>query len=141
WENAQQNMRNLYLQSKAIMFYSVPHRGSSLADFTLPFLRRSVELLEVQRNCRFVLNLHEKFLEMLKDSSFQPEMFSFIETSLTFMSFIYLRIVALDSADPGVGSKWGVPLDHREICKPSSKSCFLYQELVQLIGKSVYNIK
>lgn len=141
WENSQENLRNLYLQSKAIMFYSVPHRGSAMADFTLPFIRRSVELLEVQRNCRFVLNLHKKFVEVLENGPFQPDIFSFIETSLTFMSFLYLRIVALDSADPGVGSKWGVPLDHREICKPSNRNCFLYRELVQLIEKVVYNAK
>ncbi|KAF5299507.1 hypothetical protein FQR65_LT01090 [Abscondita terminalis] len=133
WERNTEDLRSLYLQSKGIMFYSVPHRGSVLADFTLPFLRRSIELLEVQRNGYFVVNLHNKFLEMLENSKLQPEIFSFFETSLTFMSFLYLRIVAPDSADPGVGVKWGVPLDHREICKPSNKNCFLYQELIQLI--------
>ncbi|KAK4882789.1 hypothetical protein RN001_006108 [Aquatica leii] len=133
WEKNTDELRSLYLQSKGIMFYSVPHRGSILADFTLPFLRRSIELLEVQRNGYFVLNLHKKFLEMLEDTKLQPEIFSFFETSLTQMSLVYLRIVTPDSADIGVGTKWGVPLDHRQICKPSSKDCFLYQELIQLI--------
>ncbi|CAH1225178.1 unnamed protein product, partial [Diabrotica balteata] len=42
-------INDIFNQSKAIMWYSVPHKGSTLADFTLPLLRRSVELLEVQR--------------------------------------------------------------------------------------------
>lgn len=49
WESYEEHLKNIYLQSKAIMFYSVPHRGSALANFTLPFLSRSVELLEVQK--------------------------------------------------------------------------------------------
>lgn len=129
-------MNNLHQQTKGIMFYSVPHRGSSLADFTLPFIRKSVELLEIGRDCNKVLDLHDKFLQIFKDQTFQPEIFSFIETSLTFMVFVYLRIVTFDSADPGVGETLGVPLDHREICKPTSRECFLYQELVELILRS-----
>uniref|UniRef100_A0A1Y1NIA1 DUF676 domain-containing protein n=1 Tax=Photinus pyralis TaxID=7054 RepID=A0A1Y1NIA1_PHOPY len=135
WEQNAEEMKYLYLQSKGIMFYSVPHRGSVLADITLPFLSRSVELLEVQRNGCFILDLHRKFLDMLEQSKINPEVFSFFETSLTFMSFVYLRIVAADSADAGVGEKWGVPLDHREICKPSSRQCFLYKELLRIIEK------
>ncbi|KAF5276070.1 hypothetical protein FQA39_LY00866 [Lamprigera yunnana] len=135
WEKNTMELRNLYLESKGIMFYSVPHRGSMLADITLPFLRRSIELLEVQRNGYLILNLHKKFLKMLDDTNLQPEIFSFFETSLTFMLCVYLRIVTPDSADPDVGTKWGIPLDHREICKPSGRKCFLYQELVQLIEK------
>lgn len=37
------------------MFYSVPHKGSALADVTLPLLRRSIELVEIQRS-----KLHDK---------------------------------------------------------------------------------
>lgn len=52
WENSttQPDLEDIYLQTRAIMFYSVPHRGSFLADYTLPFLRKSVELTEVQRS-------------------------------------------------------------------------------------------
>ncbi|GLV44261.1 uncharacterized protein CBL_12443 [Carabus blaptoides fortunei] len=138
WErNARESrISDLYRQTKAIMFYSVPHRGSSLADFNLPFIRQSVELLEIRRDCDKVLDLHNRFLKIFQDDNFNPEVFSFIETSFTFMAFVYLRIVAFESADPGVGVTWGVPLDHREICKPTGRNCFLYQELVELIMRS-----
>ncbi|CAH0559491.1 unnamed protein product [Brassicogethes aeneus] len=139
WEGRDnsQDMFDLFAHSKAIMFYSVPHKGSSLADFTLPLLSRSVELLEIQRNCNFVLNLHEKFLEIYEKTANKPEVFSFIETSFTLMSFLYLKIVAYDSADPNIGIKCDVPLDHREICKPAGRDCFLYLELVKLIKKAI----
>ncbi|KAJ8983018.1 hypothetical protein NQ317_014315 [Molorchus minor] len=139
WEKNQHRPEvcELFRQSKSIMWYSVPHRGSSLADFTLPLLRRSVELLEIQRNCDFVLDLHKRFLEIVRDSDLNPEVFSFIETSFTLMSFIYLKIVAYDSADPDIGIKCDVPLDHREICKPAGRDCFLYLELVKLIQRCI----
>lgn len=41
--------RKLFTQTKGIMFYSVPHRGSSLAEIDLPLLRRSVELMEIAK--------------------------------------------------------------------------------------------
>lgn len=52
WERRRENLAfaSLYESTKAIMFYSVPHRGSSLADFKLPFVRKSVELLEIGKS-------------------------------------------------------------------------------------------
>lgn len=85
-----------------------------------------------------MLNLHDKFLKMFELDSFDPEIYSIIETSFTLMSFVYIRIVAFDSADPGVGTTCGFPVDHREICKPSSRDCFLYVELVKLIKRALH---
>lgn len=81
------------------------------------------------------------------------DVFSFIETALTLMSVLYLRIVTIDSAgkifsifnklinncffflptDPGIGEVCGVHLDHREICKPRGRDCILYTELIKMI--------
>ena len=62
--------------------------------------RRTNELIKLNfvADCHFVLDLHKKFLEVIKTSKVQPEVFSFIETSFTFMSFVYLKIVAFESA-------------------------------------------
>jgi hypothetical protein len=156
WERHQHRPEifRIFENSKGIMFYSVPHKGSSLADFTLPLLRRSVELIEIQRNCDFVLDLHKRFLQLCKNGQLKADVFSFIETSFTLMSFVYLKIVAYESAgnscfdffsftfpfmpsvsDPDIGVKCDVPLDHREICKPAGRDCFLYVELMKLIKK------
>lgn len=128
-------VQKIFDQTKAIMWYSVPHRGSSLADFTLPLLRRSVELIEMQRNCYFLLDLHKRFLEIIEQEKSDIDIFSFIETSFTLMSFIFLKIVAYQSADPEFGIKCDVPLDHREICKPAGRDCFLYLELIKFLQK------
>nr|XP_023021774.1 uncharacterized protein LOC111510133 [Leptinotarsa decemlineata]XP_023021775.1 uncharacterized protein LOC111510133 [Leptinotarsa decemlineata] len=137
WENGQEriDVNDILVQSRAIMWYSVPHKGSVLADFKLPLLRRSVELLEIQRNCNFLADLHQRFVNVLQN--FDLEVFSFIETAFTLMFFVYMKVVAYDSADPHVGIKCDVPLDHREICKPAGRDCFLYLELLKLINKSL----
>lgn len=120
--------------SRGILFYSVPHRGSPLANLNLPLLRQSIELTEVQKNSAEVLSLHSKFRSLLDSDKLQVEVRSFIETTLTLMSLVYVRIVSVESADAEIGELYGVPIDHRNICKPRNRNCFLYQELVNLIN-------
>lgn len=55
--------------TKGIMFYSVPHKGSALADVTLPLLRRSIELVEIQRSkldLRSAILLFIQLIHLLK---------------------------------------------------------------------------
>ncbi|KDR18789.1 protein SERAC1 isoform X2 [Zootermopsis nevadensis] len=137
FESGDDNLTGFYYNTRGIMFYSVPHRGSPCADFNLPLLRQSVELTEVQKNCREVLELHTKFLSLIDKKLLQVEIFSFIETVQTFMAFLYIQIVSIESADLGIGELCGAPLDHRNICKPSSRQCFLYRELANLINRTV----
>ncbi|KAJ6647625.1 Protein SERAC1 [Pseudolycoriella hygida] len=86
WECGKAVMAPIWQQSRGILFYSVPHRGSPLADFNLPLLRQSIELTEIKK-------------------------------------------------DPGIGEVCGVHLDHREICKPTSRDCILYTKLTKMINK------
>lgn len=135
-----QHIEDFFNQTKAIMFYSVPHKGSPIADMIFPFFKRSIELLEVQRNCKFVLDLHQRFLEIFNnDNNNKPEIFSFIDTENTPVAFTSLKFIAYESADPDIGTKCDVPLNHREICKPAGRDCFLYLELVKLINRSIFN--
>ncbi|KAH1020416.1 hypothetical protein HUJ04_010082 [Dendroctonus ponderosae] len=138
-----QTVQNLYHQTKAIMFYSVPHKGSPIADMTFPFFRRSIEVMEIRTNCDFVLNLHRSFLEIFntEEQDKKPEIFSFIDTENTPVGFTSLKFIAYESADPDIGIKCDVPLDHREICKPAGRDCFLYLELVKMINKSIFQKK
>ncbi|XP_031616537.1 serine/threonine-protein kinase pakF isoform X2 [Contarinia nasturtii] len=39
----------LWKSSSAVLFYSVPHRGSPLAELNLPLLTRSIEMIEIQK--------------------------------------------------------------------------------------------
>lgn len=49
WESGRAAAKDLFYSSRGCFFYSVPHRGSSLADFNLPLLRQSLELMEIQK--------------------------------------------------------------------------------------------
>lgn len=40
----------LWKSSSAVLFYSVPHRGSPLAELNLPLLTRSIEMIEIQKS-------------------------------------------------------------------------------------------
>ncbi|XP_053690368.1 uncharacterized protein LOC128738912 [Sabethes cyaneus] len=135
WESGRPSAEPLWRSSRGTLFYSVPHRGSPLADFNLPLLRQSVELTEIQKNCASILELHRRFVALYRGGHLKIDVFSFVETALTLMSVLYLRIVGIDSADPGIGDVCGVHLDHREICKPRSRHCILYTELVKMVNK------
>ncbi|EAA03866.5 AGAP011045-PA [Anopheles gambiae str. PEST] len=88
------------------------------------------------------------------------DVFSFVETAMTLMSVMTCassasirRVsdsegsgqgpkiqmdcinVAFFFTDPGIGEVCGVHLDHREICKPRSRNCILYTELVKMINR------
>lgn len=126
------------------MFYSVPHRGSSLADIKAPLTARSVELQEIAADCSLLRALQARWLRATAPAPGPgrrppPRVHSLVETCRTLMSVLWLRIVSAESADAGVGSLLGVGVDHREICKPSSRACPLYTELAQLIRAALHN--
>ena len=50
WESGKAALVPLWRSSRGCLFYSVPHRGSPLADFNLPLLRQSVELIEIKKS-------------------------------------------------------------------------------------------
>lgn len=89
-------------------------------------------------DCASILDLHSRFVALYRAGHLKVDVFSFVETALTLMSVLYLRIVTIDSADPGIGEVCGVHLDHREICKPRGRDCLLYTELVKMINNARY---
>ncbi|XP_011211740.2 uncharacterized protein LOC105229233 isoform X2 [Bactrocera dorsalis] len=135
WESGRPAVAPLWRSSRGVFFYSVPHRGSHLACIKAPLLARSVEMLDIEKNNKYLLDLHRRFAGLYHLGHIKIEVFSFVETALTLMSVLYLRIVGVDSADPGFGDVCGIRLDHREICKPRSRDCILYKELVKMIKK------
>ncbi|KAJ8705873.1 hypothetical protein PYW08_012919 [Mythimna loreyi] len=126
----------LWARSSGFMFYSVPHRGSPLADIKTPLTCRSVELMEIAKDCSLLLELQRRWLAASAAAA-RPRVRSLVETGRTLMSVLWLRIVSEDSADAGVGVLHGVSVDHREICKPASRRCLLYTELTHLIQSAL----
>ncbi|GBP55254.1 Protein SERAC1 [Eumeta japonica] len=87
----------LWHRSQGFMFYSVPHRGSPLADLNIPpITARSIELLEIRKDCSTVLELQERWLKATKES--KPIVRSLVETCRTLMAVLWLRIVSEESA-------------------------------------------
>lgn len=49
-------------------------------------------------DCPSILELHRKFVALYHAGLVKVKVFSFVETALTLMSVLYLRIVGVDSA-------------------------------------------
>ncbi|KYM95025.1 Protein SERAC1 [Cyphomyrmex costatus] len=122
WKTGDKN--GICKNTKAILFYGTPHRGSHVAALkqtTQMLLWPTVEVQELREESPQLLRLHEEFLEML--NKYCIEIVSFAEakpTLVTALKFPF-QFVSLNSADPGVGEFFEIPQDHLSICKPASR--------------------
>ncbi|EGI57699.1 Protein SERAC1 [Acromyrmex echinatior] len=138
WKTGDKN--GICKNTKAILFYGTPHRGSHVAALkqtTQMLLWPTVEVQELREESPQLLKLHEEFLEML--NKYCIEIVSFAEakpTLVTALKFPF-QFVSLNSADPGVGEFFEIPQDHLSICKPASRQSFLYQKLLSVLRRHV----
>ncbi|XP_025993627.2 protein SERAC1 isoform X3 [Solenopsis invicta] len=126
--------------TKAILFYGTPHRGSHVAALkqaTQMLLWPTIEVQELRNESPQLLKLHEEFLEML--NKYHIEIVSFAETKPTLVTALKFpfQFVSLNSADPDVGEFFEIPQDHLSICKPASRQSFLYQKLLSVLRHHV----
>ncbi|KAF3849915.1 hypothetical protein F7725_019634 [Dissostichus mawsoni] len=114
-------MQALLNNTKGIMFYSVPHHGTFMAEYSVNvryLLFPSVEVRELCKDSPALRNLNENFLDMAKEKEFK--VLSFAETLPT-------------NIDLGIGELIEVDVDHLNICKPEKKDSFLYKRSLQFI--------
>ncbi|GLH04974.1 Protein SERAC1 [Gryllus bimaculatus] len=133
WESSDPVQRQLTMNSKAVVFYSVPHKGSPLAAMAPTakfFLWPTIEVQELRENSPALLDLHKRFLQMLKE--IPMDIISFAETKPTAVRPLLMEVflVPPKSADPGVGEYFQIPQDHICICKPASRHQLVEQTLV-----------
>ncbi|KZC14051.1 PREDICTED: protein SERAC1-like [Dufourea novaeangliae] len=138
WKNGDKN--NICKNTRGIIFYSTPHRGSRVAVLTQTtqmLVWPSVEVQELREESPHLLQLHEEFLDMLKE--FPIEIVSFSETKSTLVTALKVpfQFVTSNSADPGVGEFYEIAQDHLSICKPASRHSFLYQKLLSILKRHV----
>uniref|UniRef100_A0A8D0UYY8 Protein SERAC1 n=1 Tax=Sus scrofa TaxID=9823 RepID=A0A8D0UYY8_PIG len=128
-------MKTVINNTRGVIFYSVPHHGSHLAEYSVNIrylLFPSLEVKELSKDCPALKTLQDDFLEFAKDKHFQ--VLSFVETLPTYIgSMIKLHVVPLESADLGIGDLIPVDVNHLNICKPKTKDAFLYQRTLQFI--------
>lgn len=126
--------------TKAILFYGTPHRGSHLATLkqtTQMLVWPTIEVQELREESPQLLKLHEEFLKMLDE--YHIEIVSFAETKPTLLTALKFpfQFVSLQSADPDVGEFFEIDQDHLSICKPANRQSFLYQKLVNVLRHHV----
>uniref|UniRef100_A0A674A191 Protein SERAC1 n=1 Tax=Salmo trutta TaxID=8032 RepID=A0A674A191_SALTR len=102
------DMRELMKNTKGVMFYSVPHHGTFMAEYSVN---------------------RERFL-----TAVEFNVLSFAETMPTTIGpMIKILVVPTQSADLGIGDLVQVDVDHLNICKPEKKDSFLYKRSLQFI--------
>ncbi|XP_034940512.1 protein SERAC1-like [Chelonus insularis] len=122
--------------TKGIIFYSTPHRGSHVAALkqtTQMLVWPSVEVQELREGSPHLLKLHDDFLQMLKKNPIRIVSFSETKPTLVTALKFPLQFVTSQSADPGVGEFYEIPQDHLSICKPANKHSFLYRKIVHFL--------
>uniref|UniRef100_U3I4X6 Protein SERAC1 n=1 Tax=Anas platyrhynchos platyrhynchos TaxID=8840 RepID=U3I4X6_ANAPP len=128
-------MGKIVNNTRGIIFYSVPHHGSQLAEYSINaryLLFPSVEVKELSKDSPALKELNDDFLSFAKDEKFP--VLSFAETLPTHIgSMIKLHVVPLESARLGIGDLIPVDVNHLNICKPKNKNAFLYQRTLKFI--------
>nr|XP_013814584.1 PREDICTED: protein SERAC1 isoform X2 [Apteryx mantelli mantelli] len=128
-------MDKIVNNTRGIIFYSVPHHGSQLAEYSINaryLLFPSVEVKELSKDSPALKELNDDFLSFAKEKKFP--VLSFAETLPTHIgSMIKLHVVPLESANLGIGDLIPVDVNHLNICKPKKKDAFLYQHTLKFI--------
>eukprot|EP01135_Chromosphaera_perkinsii_P000601 Nk52_evm4s136 gene=Nk52_evmTU4s136 len=107
---------DIFFNTRGIVFFSTPHRGSKLADIgnrIKAVYKPSIEVQELQMDSPALENLNEEF------SHFEHiECLSFGESQATeIFSYLSTLIVPSYSSNPGYGRFVLVDVDHMNICK------------------------
>ncbi|XP_073417102.1 protein SERAC1 isoform X1 [Dendrobates tinctorius] len=128
-------LQDFVKNTRGIAFYSVPHHGSRLAEFSVNarlLLFPSTEVKEISKDSPALKELNEEFLEFAKNKDFK--VVSFVEMLPTRIgSMMRLHVVPAESADLGIGNIIPVQVNHLNICKPKSKDSLIYQHTLQFI--------
>ncbi|XP_007892064.2 protein SERAC1 [Callorhinchus milii] len=132
-------MRAMVQNTQGIVFYSVPHHGSRLAEYSINarfLLFPSVEVKELSKDSPALRDLNNNFRNLIEEQKIN--MLSFGEILPTNIgSMIRLHVVPLNSADMGIGDFIPVEVNHLNICKPGNRNSFLYQRSLQFIRDAV----
>ncbi|KAL0902672.1 hypothetical protein ABMA27_000492 [Loxostege sticticalis] len=138
-ESKDAELRSLSHNTKAVIFYSTPHKGSALA--TMPrgvaaVLWPSNDVRQLQENSQFLLDLQKKFIKFA--DLFAWETISFAESLPTLVTAFKVPVTFVESvsADLGRGVFYQLPLDHLCICKPATRQSVLYTTVLDVLQRA-----
>ncbi|KAM9798641.1 protein SERAC1 [Neosynchiropus ocellatus] len=139
--SADPEMQALLKNTKGVLFYSVPHHGTFMAEYSINvryLLFPSIEVRELCKDSPALRDLNESFLNIAKEK--QIPVLSFSETLPTNIGpMLNVLVVPKQSANLGIGELIEVDVDHLSICKPEKKDSFLYKRSLQFIMESLQN--
>ncbi|XP_062980566.1 protein SERAC1 [Elgaria multicarinata webbii] len=128
-------MDSIVNNTRGIVFYSVPHHGSRLAEYSINvrfLLFPSMEVKELSKDSPALKALNDEFLSFAKEKNFP--VLSFAEMLPTRVGrMLSLHVVPVESADIGIGELIPVEVSHLNICKPKNKDSFLYLHTLKFI--------
>lgn len=135
-ENRDTALSKLCDNTKAVLFYSTPHKGSALA--TMPraaaaVLWPSADVRQLQENSPVLLDIHTNFIKFA--DKYGWETISFAESLPTLVTTFKVPICFVEavSADLGRGVFYQLPLDHLCICKPATRQSILYTTVLDIL--------
>ncbi|KAM3861649.1 protein SERAC1 [Diretmus argenteus] len=135
------DMQGLLKNTKGIVFYSVPHHGTFMAEYSVSvryLLFPSIEVRELCKDSPALRDLNEDFLNMAKEREFK--VLSFAEKLPTNIGpMLKIMVVPAQSADLAIGDLIEVDVNHLNICKPENKDSFLYKRSLQFIQEALQN--
>ncbi|KAG6454103.1 protein SERAC1 [Manduca sexta] len=124
--------------TKAVLFFSTPHKGSALA--TMPRAAAAVlwpsnDVRQLQENSPVLLNLHNAFIEIADVHGWETISFAEMMPTLVTAFKVPIHFVESFSADLGRGTFYQLPLDHLSICKPATRQSVLYTTVLDVLQR------
>lgn len=122
--------------TKALLFFSTPHKGSSVANMpraAAAVFWPSTDVKQLQENSPLLLELNKNFLNVADKYKWETISFSESKPTLVTAFKVPFHFVKPESADLGRGTFYQLPLDHLSICKPASRQSMLYKTVLDVI--------
>ncbi|XP_054262327.1 protein SERAC1 isoform X2 [Macrosteles quadrilineatus] len=138
-QSSDESLRNVALNTKAIVFLSTPHLGCPLAkmnDILNYLLWPSTEVEELRQNSDVLNKLHQEFNDLLKEVNIRIVTFAEAKSTRVSTLGVDFHIVPPEFSYFDVGDLYEMPCDHACVAKPFNRLSFIYQTVLHVI-KSV----
>lgn len=135
-------LENVLRQTKGIVFYSVPHKGSNLDWIERKNLQKllmlTTEVIELQKGSPLLVELHERFLNLARRPDVGIKFMTFAEEAVS--SFGVNKVVQWkgilvhpDSLQFELGPLFKLNIDHANTCKPHGREALTYAKTLEFI--------
>ncbi|RUS80376.1 hypothetical protein EGW08_011873 [Elysia chlorotica] len=134
----------LVSQTKGVLFYSVPHKGSAMVDvmmYAKYLLFPSVEVQEMVTSSEKLHTLHERFLNFVSDKNIPCLSFGENIKTPVGSHLPDIWMVPPESSNPGVGQFVCLPANHINTCKPCDEDDIIYQRSRQFLRDIIRRAK